>query len=218
MPESATLYVSVGPNPRLVRMYLAEKAIPLDEVHVDLVGGENRQAGYLAMNPGGQMPAMRLASGQVIAETLAICEYVEELRPDPPLYGATPEARGETRMCLRRIENLFVRPMIDAYRYGIGHDRFKDRMRLIPAASDDLTALAHDGLEWIEANMAAPFVLGNRITVADLMLHAFLDFAYERKVMEHDPAHVRLADHMAMMTDRPSARQTRVYSYTGRRD
>ncbi|MGR3320557.1 MAG: glutathione S-transferase family protein [Pseudooceanicola sp.] len=211
------LFVSVGPNPRLVRMYLAEKGIELPEVHVDLLGAENRRSEYLAINPGGQMPALRLADGQVIAETLAICEYLEELHPDPPLFGRSPEARAETRMWLRRVENLYVRPMIDSYRAGVGYERFKDRMRLLPHAVPEILALATDGLDWLDAQLGqGPFIAGDRLTLADIMLYCFMDFAIERGVLPASPAHENLAPWFDRMAERPSARQTRHYTYHGR--
>ena len=73
---------SFGPNPRMVRMFLAEKRIELAQEDLDLLGAENRGESYLAKNPGGQMPALELDDGSVIAETTTICEYLEELHRD----------------------------------------------------------------------------------------------------------------------------------------
>ena len=78
-------YNSVGPNPRIVRMFAAERGITLPSVQVDLRGGENRQPAYLAKNPLGQMPALELDDGFVLTEVTAICEYLDETHPDPPL-------------------------------------------------------------------------------------------------------------------------------------
>ncbi len=69
---------SFGPNPRAVRMFLTEKGISLPSEELDLMGGENRRPPYTDKNPGGQMPALELEDGTVIAETVAILEYLEE--------------------------------------------------------------------------------------------------------------------------------------------
>ena len=92
------LYNSMGPNPKLVRMFAAEKGYDFSEViEVDLAGGENRRGEYLDKNPAGQIPCVEY-DGKVIAETIAICELIEELQPAPPLIGTTPAVRAETRM------------------------------------------------------------------------------------------------------------------------
>ena len=86
---------SMGPNPKLVRMFAAEKGIELPEtVEVDLMGGENRRPPYTDRNPAGQLPCLELDDGSTIAETVAICEYLEELHPEKPLIGSTPEERA----------------------------------------------------------------------------------------------------------------------------
>ncbi|MGH7094883.1 MAG: glutathione S-transferase N-terminal domain-containing protein, partial [Stellaceae bacterium] len=69
------LYNSIGPNPRAVRMFMAERGVDLPKVEVDLRAGENRQEPFLAKNPSGQCPALELDDGRVISEITAICEY-----------------------------------------------------------------------------------------------------------------------------------------------
>ena len=124
------LYNSLGPNPRLVRMFAQEKKLDLATEEVDIMGGENRQPAYLEKNPGGQLPALELDDGEVLAETVVICEYLEELHPEPALIGATPEERAHTRMWTRRIEAKIVQPLTDGFRYAEGLGMFKDRLRL----------------------------------------------------------------------------------------
>ena len=86
------LYNSIGPNPRMVRMFAAEKGLSLSMVEIDLMGGENRQPDYAGgVNVAGQTPALALDDGQVISEITVICEYLEEKHPTPALIGSTPE-------------------------------------------------------------------------------------------------------------------------------
>ena len=88
------LYDSVGPNPRVVRMFMAEKGIDMPRQAVDLRKGENREAEHLKRNPHGQMPTLKLDDGSYLSEITAICEYLEEKHPNPPLIGTTPEERA----------------------------------------------------------------------------------------------------------------------------
>jgi glutathione S-transferase len=88
------LYDSIGPNPHIVRMFMAEKGIDLPKQTVDLRGGENRQEAHLKRNPMGQMPTLELDDGSFLSEITAICEYLEEKNPQPALIGSTPEERA----------------------------------------------------------------------------------------------------------------------------
>ena len=91
------LYNSMGPNPHMVRMYAAELGIDLALEEVDLMGGENRQAAFLAKNPSGQSPALELDDGTVLAEITAICEYLDDITDGKTLIGNTPEERARGR-------------------------------------------------------------------------------------------------------------------------
>jgi len=172
------LYDSRGPNPKLVRMFATEKGLQFDEtIPVDLPKGENRQAPYLSKNPAGQLPCLELNNGHFLAETIAICEYLEECQADPVLIGATPEKRAETRMWVRRMEWKIIQPMLDGFRFGRGHDFFKDRVRVIPEAADGLKAVAQDGLRWLEQQLEGRLtIVPNRFTLADVTLYPILEF------------------------------------------
>jgi len=171
------LYTGMGPNPRTVRMFLAEKGLEIPRVQVDLLAGENRKEPYLSRNPAGQLPCLELDDGTCLAEITAICEYVEERQPEPPLVGATPEERAETRMWVRRIDLHIVEPMANAFRYGEGLALFKDRIHVIPQAAADLKAIAREKLAWLDAQRAGrEWICGDRFTLADVLLFAFLDF------------------------------------------
>ena len=84
------------------------------------MAGENRQEPYLAKNPAGQMPALELDDGVVLAEILPICEYLEEIAPDPPLIGTNAEERAMTRMWTRRIDLNICEPMANGFRFAEG--------------------------------------------------------------------------------------------------
>ncbi|HUS96238.1 MAG TPA: glutathione S-transferase family protein [Hyphomicrobiaceae bacterium] len=175
------LYQSVGPNPHVVRMFIAEKGMDIPMETIDVRGGENRREEYLTINPRGQSPALVTDSGQLVSEITAICEYLEDVQPSPPLIGTTADQRGETRMWVRRIDLGICEPMANGYRYSEGLAMFTPRMRVIPQAADDLKACAQDILTWLDSQMAGKtWVCGERFTLADIMLYCFLDFGIAR--------------------------------------
>lgn len=171
-------YDSLGPNPRLVRMFFHEKGIGIPErVQVDIMKGENRQEPYLRKNPAGQLPALELEDGTTIAETVAICEYLEDIRPEPHRIGSSPRARAITRMWTRRVEDKITRPLTDGFRFAEGLAMFKDRVHVIPQAADDLKQIAAEGLAWLDGQMEGrTWVAGAEFSLADVLLYAFLDF------------------------------------------
>ena len=171
------LYNSIGPNPKVVRMFMAERSIKIPRVEVDLMDGENRREPYLSKNPSGQCPALELDDGTVLAEITAICEYLDEKYPGPSLIGATPEERAKTRMWARRIDINILEPMANGFRYSDGIKMFQDRIHCIPAAAADLKQIAQQKLTWLDGLIAGrQFVCGDMLTLADILLFAFVDF------------------------------------------
>jgi glutathione S-transferase len=171
------LYNSIGPNPRVVRMFAAERGVVLPLVPVDLRAGENRQPAYLIKNPTGQLPCLELDDGTMLSEITAICEYLDEISPGASLIGTNPQERATTRMWVRRIDLNIVEPMIQGFRFAEGLKLFQDRVHCIPHAAGDLKAIARENLAWFDRQMAAhDFVCGSRLTLADIMLFCFLDF------------------------------------------
>ena len=112
-----------------------------------------------------------------IAEITAICEYLDELFPEPPLIGSTPEERAVTRMWTRRIDLHVVEPMLIGFRSSEGFDIVKDRARLLPEAADDLKTLAQERIAWLDGLISdGPFVSGARLTLGDILLFRTMDF------------------------------------------
>jgi len=172
------MYDSVGPNPRVVRIFAAERGIDLNRTKVDLRGGENRQPAFMAKNPSGQLPALELDNGMILAEITAICEYLDEIGPKgKTLIGATPEERAETRMWVRRIDLNILEPLANGFRFAEGLKLFEPRIRTIPHAAADFKTLAQEKLTWLNGLMdGREFVCGNRLTLADILLYVFLEF------------------------------------------
>jgi glutathione S-transferase len=172
------LYDSIGPNPKMVRMFAAEKGYAFASVEkIDIMKGENRQGPYLAKNPAGGMPSVETDGGKVIAETIAICELIEELKPQPALIGTSPEQRAETRMWVRRVEWKIIQPMTDGFRFAEGLPLFKTRMYTAPEAAPSLKAIAQEGYKWLDAQLAGrDTVVPGRFSLADVALFALAEF------------------------------------------
>lgn len=198
-------YNSIGPNPRVVKMFMQEKGINIPFVEVDLMQGENRKEAFLAKNPAGQLPALELEDGSVIAEITAICEYLDEKFPGDSLIGKTAEERAEIRMWTRRVDLNICEPMTSGFRYAEGLPLFENRMRCLPEAAAGLKAIAQDKLGWLDGLMESKeFLAGKRLTLADILLFGFLDFG---AVVGQpiNPEHKNIVAWFERMKARPSA-------------
>jgi glutathione S-transferase len=200
------LYNSIGPNPHMVRMFMAEKGFEVPKTKVDLLTGENRREDYLKVNPAGQCPALELDDGTIISEITAICEYVDEVKKDTPsLIGDTPAERGATRMWTRRIDLNICEPAANGFRFAEGLKMFQNRVHCIPQAADDLKASAREWLAKLDGLMGSkPFIAGKKLSMADILLFAFLDFMKDVG-QPLDPANKNLTAWFGRMKARPSA-------------
>jgi glutathione S-transferase len=170
-------YNSVGPNPHVVRMFMAEKGITIPSQDVNLMAGENRQEEHLKRNPHGQMPCLELDNGSFLSEIIPICEYLEDKNPEPALIGSNAEEKAETRMWTRRIDLNICEPLANGFRFSQGLPLFQSRMVTVPEAADGLKKIAQDRLNWLDRQMdGKEFVVGKRFTLADVLLYCFIDF------------------------------------------
>jgi len=171
------LFDGLGPNPQVVRMFLAELGMEIETVTVDIMAGENRQEGHLNKNPMGQLPTLELDDGSYLAEITAICEYLDDIKGSTDLIGTNPEDRAVTRMWTRRISLNICEAMTTAFRGAEGYDFFKDRLRTFPESADDFKAQAKENLSLLDGQMEGKeFVCGDRFSLADVMLFCFLNF------------------------------------------
>jgi glutathione S-transferase len=171
------LYDSVhAPNPRRVRIFLAEKGIEVPTVQVDIgKAAENRTPEYLAKNPLGGVPILELDDGTVLAESVAICRYFEEMQPEPALMGTDARDRAIVEMWNRRMEFEIALPIMQSFRNT--HDFFKGRIPQVPEYGEVSKGAAAKNLEWLDAELASrEFVAGDRYTIADITAYIGIDF------------------------------------------
>ncbi len=170
------LFTGIGPNPRVVVVAIAELGTDVELEQVDLMTGENRQSAHLERNPSGQLPTLQLDDGSFLAEVTAIVEYLDE-KSGGSLIGSTAEERAETRMWVRRIDLNICENLGAGFRFSEGLPLFKDRIHTIPQAADDLKEIAQEKLLWLDGLMdGKEFICGDRFTLADILLFAFLEF------------------------------------------
>jgi len=196
------LYQSIGPNPRVVLMFLEEKGAVIDRTFVDIMKGENRSPDFVAKNPFGQVPLLEMDNGSYLSESTAICGYIEEKFPAPALIGSTAEERAVTNMLIRRLDYDVVAPMTTGFRGSEGLPMFQSRMRCLPEAADGLKACARDGLAAFDALLAGKtWLAGDRFTLADILLYCLTEFGK----MVGQPLPEGLAN-LAAWSDRVAAR------------
>ncbi|HEY5339211.1 MAG TPA: glutathione S-transferase family protein [Rhizomicrobium sp.] len=199
-------YNSIGPNPRIVRIFMAEKGITIPMEEVDLMKGDNRREPYLQKNAMGQMPALELDSGHCVTEVTVICEYLEDTHPTPALIGDTPEKKAEARKWTRRIDLNITEPMLTGFRSSEGLRLFKDRVPTVPEGAAGLKAMAQHYVKWLDGQMAGKeFVCGKRFTLADILLFCTLDFG-GTVGQPLNPEFQNLTAWFARVKERPSAK------------
>ena len=192
-----------APNPRRVRIFAAEKGIELPSREVSIPKRDHKSPEYLAVNPRGQTPALQLDDGTVIAESVAICRYLEALHPEPDLFGAAPEEIGLVEMWNRRVEMIAMAPVgavwVHTHRFTAA---LPGRNEAWGEANRATVAKAFAFFD--EALATREFLSGERFTMADILLLTTVDFA----AFAGCPAgreHADLAAWHARVSARPSA-------------
>ena len=164
-----------APNPRRVRLFLAAKGLDIPATDLSLFKREHKGAEAMARNPRGQVPFLELDDGKVIAETVAICRYLDELHPEPPLFGTTPFERAETDMWIRRVETAFGVPLSLVWQHG--HPMTAALVTQIPAMAEQARVRASEALVWLDSQLEGhDWLAGDRLTMADIVLLSTIDF------------------------------------------
>lgn len=193
-----------GPNPRRVRIFLAEKGISVPLVHTDIVKREQKTPEFLAKNPIGSIPVLELDDGTCISESVAICRYFEELNPEPPLFGTTALEKAVIEMWLRRVELNFMVPVGMVWIHG--HPLTARLIKQIPEAADQNRKRVHLGYQLLDDQLAEnEFVAGDTYSVVDAVLLASLDFANGLVGVPYDSALTHLKRWHEAVSARPSA-------------
>jgi glutathione S-transferase len=192
-----------APNPRRVRVFLAEKGIAVPLEQVDIFQRTNRQPPFLAKNPLGGLPVLELDDGTCIAESVAICRYFEALYPDPPLFGRDARDQALVEMWNRRVELVLSNAI--SMVWGHGSPMTAKIVQQIPENVEPNRKRATQFLELLDHELdTRAFVAGERISIADISALCAIDFATMVQIVP-DPSLASVARWHAAMSARPSA-------------
>jgi len=193
-----------APNPRRVRIFVAEKGLAIPTVEVDLNAKENHSPEFRAKNPLGGVPVLELDDGTCIAESVAICRYLEGIRPDPPLMGTTATDRAVVEMWQRRMELEIFQPIANVFVHT--HEWFKGRRPQVPEYGEACRKHALARMTWLDEVLATrPYVAGDRYTIADITALVGIDWGRVTKTRV-PPDCTNLLRWHELVTNRPSAR------------
>jgi glutathione S-transferase len=193
-----------APNPRRVRIFLAEKGVEVPTVDIDITKNEHRTPEFLAINPLGALPVLELDDGTVITESVAICRYFEELHPQPPMFGRSTLERAQVEMWTRRTELGLMRAIADHFVHG--NDFWKGRREQVPEYAELARTRALASMEWLDGELAQrAFIAGEDYTVADITAQCALLLGKNTGI-PIPPKHERLTRWWESVTSRPTAR------------
>lgn len=199
-----------APSPRRVRIFLAEKGVDIETVQIDLGKGEQFSDEFRAANPDCTVPVLELDDGSCISEVTAICQYIEDLNPEPALFGSSPEERARVSMWNVKVEQLGLWAMMDAFRNSA--KGLVDRALPGPESYVQIPELAERGrrrvlqfFERLNDQLADnAFVAGDNYSIADISAMVLVDFAGWIKIAIPDDAE-HVARWYSEVSKRPSA-------------
>ena len=196
--------LTAGMHPRRVRIFLAEKGLSIERREVDAAAGANRTQEFIRLNPLGKLPVLELDDGSAIAESLAICRYLEAMNPDPPLMGRTPREVAAVEMWTLRMDHQLSQMIALAFVHS--SDFYRGRVEQIPEVATWSRARALETMRWLDQELAGRrHIAGDDYTMADIV--AQCAFVLGKAVGLRIPAEMsHLTRWFAEVTARPTAR------------
>jgi glutathione S-transferase len=194
-----------APNPRRLRIFVAENGLKIPIEQVDIFTGQNRTPEMLAKNPAGGLPVMELDDGTHMAESVAICRYLEGLHPEPNMMGKNSREQAEIEMWNRRVELGLFSAAGRAFQHT--NELFKARLKQFPEYGETQREAVTQQLQWLDAQIGnKPFIAGDRFTIADITAEVAVDFAAQAAGVTADPALKNLGRWYKSVSSRPSAK------------
>jgi glutathione S-transferase len=194
-----------APNPRRLRIFVAEKGLKIPIEQVDIFSGQNRTPAMLAKNPAGGLPVMELDDGTHLAESVAICRYLESLHPEPNMMGKNSREQAEIEMWNRRVELGLFGAAGRAFQHT--NELFKERLKQFPEYGETQRDVTKQQLQWLDAQIGNKrFIVGDRFTIADITAEVAVDFAAQAAGVNADPELKNLGRWYQSVSSRPSAK------------
>ena len=196
--------LSAGMHPRRVRIFTAEKGIAIDRCEVDAAGGANAMPDFLRLNPLGKLPVLELDDGSAIAESLAICRYLEAMQPLPSLMGRTSQASAHIEMWTLRMDHELSQPIALAFVHS--SDFYRGRVEQVPEVASWARGRALQTMIWLDGELAGrSHIAGEDYTMADIVAQCacVLGKAVGLRI---PPEMTHLSRWFAQVSARPTAR------------
>ena len=195
---------SAAPNPRKVRIFLAEKGLDYDLVQVDMAKGEHKSPEFLKKNPSGKVPVLELDDGRFLSESIAICRYLEAVYPEPNLFGKDAYELGHIEM-RNRVMETELWPQIGVSWVNGPIVAKMGIYKQIPEAKEVSDVNVNNYYERLDKEFAhSEYVAGVRFTIADITLITAIDFARTSVGLKPDESLTNLWRWHALVSSRDS--------------
>ncbi|MGE0398008.1 MAG: glutathione S-transferase family protein [Kofleriaceae bacterium] len=194
-----------APNPRRVRVFLAEKGVAYDTIEVLIANAAHQTAEFRQKNPIALLPVLELSDGRVLRESMAICRYIEELHPEPNLFGADPWERAQVEMWNRHAELELLWPIQQVFRNT--NKFWEGRIKQAPDFGQIMREVIDERFTWFDSELGRrPYLVGERFTVADITALCAIDFGKPSQIRIDAAKHPNLAAWHARVSERPSTK------------
>src|ERR1043166_3421268 len=192
-------------NPRRVRIFLAEKGVAYDTIEVSIAAAEHQKPEFRKKNPLALLPVLELADGKILRESMAICRYLEELYPEPNLFGKDPWERAQIEQWNRHAELELLLPIAQVFRNT--HAFWSGRIKQSPEYGEIVRENVCARFDWFETELAdRAYLAGPRFTVADITALCAVDFGRISNLRIKADTHPNLAAWHARVSERPSTK------------
>lgn len=194
-----------APNPRRVRIFLAEKGVAYDTIEVSIAASEHHKPEFRKKNPLALLPVLELPDGKILRESMAICRYLEEVYPEPNLLGADTWERAQIEQWNRHAELELLIPIAQVFRNTNAF--WNGRIRQAPEFGEIMRELVGSRFDWLDGELGErEYLAGPRFTVADITALCAIDFGKVSNLRINAQTHPHLAAWHARVSSRPSAR------------
>lgn len=194
-----------APNPRRVRVFLAEKGVAYDTIEVSIAAAAHQTDDFRKKNPISLLPVLELADGRVLRESMAICRYLEEEYPTPNLFGADAWERAQIEMWNRHAELELLYPIAQIFRNS--HAFWAGKIKQAPEFAAIMREHVASRFDWLDRELSKrDYFAGPRFSVADITALCAIDFGKVSEIRIKADTHPALAAWHGRVTSRPSAK------------
>ena len=194
-----------APNPRRVRIFLAEKGVAYDTIEVSIAAFAHQTQDFKKKNPIQLLPVLELADGKILRESMAICRFVEEQHPEPNLFGGDAWERAQIEQWNRHAELELLFPIAQVFRNS--HKFWEGRIKQAPEFAQIMRDHVGTRFDWLEGELAnRPYFAGERFSVADITALCAIDFGKVVDIRIQAASHPNLKAWHERVTARPSAK------------